>query len=74
MIQIGQVANAEREAHIHARAGLSLCAILTTSALSFFHLPQFPTLQIPPEWQVGAQGIILIIILAIRAFINQRDP
>lgn len=46
---------------------------LITSALSFFHLPQFPALSIPPEWQVGAQGIILIIILAIRAFINKRD-
>lgn len=46
---------------------------LITSALSFFHLPQFPTLRIPPEWQVGAQGIILILILAIRAFINKRD-
>ncbi len=46
---------------------------LITSALSFFHIPQFPTLQIPPEWQVGAQGIILIIILAARAFINRRN-
>lgn len=46
---------------------------LITSALSFFYLPQFPALRIPPEWQVGAQGIILIIILAIRAFINKRD-
>jgi len=46
---------------------------LITSALSFFYIPQFPALRIPPEWQVGAQGIILIIILAIRAFINQKD-
>jgi ribose transport system permease protein len=47
---------------------------LITSALSFFYLPQFPALRIPPEWQVGAQGIILILILAIRAFINKRNP
>lgn len=46
---------------------------LITSALSFFHIPQYPALRIPPEWQVGAQGIILIIILAARAFINRRD-
>lgn len=46
---------------------------LITSALSFFYLPMFPTLRIAPEWQVGAQGIILIIILAARAWTNRKE-
>lgn len=47
---------------------------LATSALNFFHIPQFPSFRIPQEWQVGAQGIILIIILAARALINRKEP
>lgn len=46
---------------------------LITSALSFFHIPQLPSFSIPPEWQVGAQGIILIIILAARTFTSRRE-
>ena len=46
---------------------------LITSALSFFYLPQFPALRIPPEWQVGAQGIILVLILALRAFTSRQE-
>jgi ribose transport system permease protein len=46
---------------------------LAASALNFFHLPQFPSLRIPQEWQVGAQGMILIVILAARAFINRGE-
>jgi ribose transport system permease protein len=44
---------------------------LAAVALNFFRLPQWPSLRIPPEWQVGAQGIILILILALRAIINR---
>ena len=46
---------------------------LTAVALNFFHLPAFPSLRIPGEWQVGAQGIILIVILAARALLARRD-
>ena len=46
---------------------------LAAVALNFFHLPAFPSFRIPQEWQVGAQGIILIIILAARALINRND-
>ncbi|MCB8882618.1 ABC transporter permease [Acidisoma cellulosilytica] len=47
---------------------------LATVALNFFQLPEvFPGFRIPPEWQVGAQGIILIVILAIRALINRGE-
>jgi ribose transport system permease protein len=44
---------------------------LAAVALNFFRLPQWPSVRIPPEWQVGAQGIILILILALRAIINR---
>ncbi len=47
---------------------------LATVALNFFQLPALlPGFRIPPEWQVGAQGLILILILAVRAIINRSD-
>jgi ribose transport system permease protein len=47
---------------------------LAAVALNFFRLPELlPGFRIPPEWQVGAQGIILILILAVRALINRGD-
>jgi ribose transport system permease protein len=47
---------------------------LAAVALNFFHMPVLlPGFRIPPEWQVGAQGLILILILAIRALINRGD-
>ena len=46
---------------------------LAAVALNFFHIAALPGLRIPQEWQVGAQGIILVIILAARALIN-RSP
>jgi ribose transport system permease protein len=47
---------------------------LAAVALNFFHLTAFPSFRIPQEWQVGAQGVILIIILAARALINRSEP
>jgi len=38
---------------------------LTGSFLSF--------LRIPPDWQIGAQGAILIVVLALRALINRTE-
>ena len=47
---------------------------LAAVALNFFQLPALlPGFRIPPEWQVGAQGLILILILAVRAFINRSE-
>jgi ribose transport system permease protein len=46
---------------------------LVAVALNFFHIAAFPDLRIPQAWQVGAQGIILIIILAARALINWSE-
>jgi ribose transport system permease protein len=43
----------------------ALTLVLAGSLLSFMH--------ISPDWQVGAQGIILIIVLALRALINRRE-
>ena len=48
---------------------------LATVALNFFRLPALlPGFRIPPEWQVGAQGMILILILALRAIISRSEP
>jgi ribose transport system permease protein len=30
-------------------------------------------MRIPPDWQIGAQGAILIIVLALRAVIDRLD-
>jgi ribose transport system permease protein len=30
-------------------------------------------MHIPPDWQVGAYGAILIIVLAARALLSRRD-
>ena len=38
---------------------------LAASLLAFMH--------IPPDWQIGAQGAILIIVLALRAIIDRLD-
>lgn len=43
----------------------ALTLTLATRALTFFH--------VPPDWQIGAQGGILIIVLALRALINRRE-
>ena len=43
----------------------ALTLALTGSFLTF--------LQISPDWQIGAQGGILILVLALRALINRRD-
>ena len=34
--------------------------------------PFLTFLQIPPDWQIGAQGAILIVVLALRA--DHRPP
>jgi ribose transport system permease protein len=46
---------------------------LASSALNFFQVPFLPGGRIPQEWQVGAQGVFLIIILAARVFISKSD-
>jgi ribose transport system permease protein len=43
----------------------ALTLALTGSFLTF--------LKIPPDWQIGAQGGVLIIVLALRALINRRE-
>ena len=30
-------------------------------------------LRISPDWQIGAQGAILILVLAIRLLLNRRE-
>ncbi len=35
--------------------------------------PFLTFLKIPPDWQIGAQGAILIIVLAFRALIDRAE-
>jgi len=46
---------------------------LASSALNFFQVPFLPGGRIPQEWQVGAQGVFLIAILAARALIGRSE-
>jgi ribose transport system permease protein len=48
--------------------GAVLGAMTLTLAGSFLSF-----LRIPPDWQIGAQGAILIIVLALRALINRAE-
>ena len=48
---------------------------LQLAAVALNRLPAFLTfMHIPPDWQVGAQGVILIIVLAARALISRERP
>jgi ribose transport system permease protein len=49
-------------------AGAVIGAITLTLAGSFLAF-----LRIPPDWQIGATGAILILVLALRAVINRAE-
>ncbi|MDR7030861.1 ABC transporter permease [Rhizobium rosettiformans] len=46
---------------------------LASSALNFLQVPFLPGGRIPQEWQVGAQGFFLILILAARVLISRSN-
>lgn len=46
---------------------------LAASALNFFKIPILPGGRIPQEWQVGAQGMFLILILGARVLISKAE-
>ncbi|MDP1730836.1 MAG: ABC transporter permease [Devosia sp.] len=48
--------------------GAVIGALTLTLAASFLSF-----LKIPPDWQIGAQGAILIIVLALRLILNRRE-
>lgn len=48
--------------------GAVIGALTLTLAASFLSF-----LRIPPDWQIGAQGAILIIVLALRLLFNRRE-
>jgi ribose transport system permease protein len=48
--------------------GAVIGALTLTLAGSFLSF-----LRIPPDWQIGAQGAILIIVLAVRLILNRRE-
>jgi ribose transport system permease protein len=54
-----------RVSPIGAVIGALTLAVAASSLLSFMHLP--------PDWQVGANGIILIVILAARVLISRTE-
>ena len=54
-----------RVSPIGAVIGALTLALAANSLLSFMH--------IPPDWQVGANGAILIIVLAARVLLSRRD-
>jgi ribose transport system permease protein len=55
-----------RVSPIGAVIGALTLALAASPLLTFMH--------IPPDWQVGANGVILIIVLAARALISARGP
>lgn len=54
-----------RVSPIGAVIGALTLALAASSLLTFMH--------IPPDWQVAANGAILIIVLAVRAFISRKE-
>lgn len=54
-----------RVSPIGAVIGALTLALASNSLLSFMH--------VSPDWQIGANGLILIVILAARALINRRE-
>ena len=54
-----------RVSPIGAVIGALTLALAASPLLTFMH--------IPPDWQVGANGAILIIVLAARALISRRE-
>lgn len=48
--------------------GAVIGAMTLTLAASFLSF-----LRLPPDWQIGAQGAILILVLALRALINRGE-
>jgi ribose transport system permease protein len=55
-----------RVSPVGAVIGALTLALAANSLLSFMH--------VPPDWQVGANGAILIIVLAARAALSRREP
>jgi ribose transport system permease protein len=54
-----------RVSPIGAVIGALTLALAASPLLTFMH--------IPPDWQVGANGAILIIVLAARALISRKE-
>ena len=48
-------------------------AVIGALTLALAASPLLTFMHIPPDWQVGANGAILIIVLAARALISRRD-
>lgn len=49
-------------------------AVLGALTLTLASTQLLGFMRIPPDWQVGANGAILVIVLAARAFLTRRGP
>jgi ribose transport system permease protein len=54
-----------RVSPVGAVLGALTLALTSSSLLSFLH--------IPPDWQVGTNGLVLVLILAARSLLTRRD-
>jgi ribose transport system permease protein len=48
-------------------------AVLGSLTLTLAASPLLTFMNIPPDWQIGANGVILIVVLAARALIGRKD-
>lgn len=48
-------------------------AVLGALTLALAASPLLTFMKIPPDWQVAANGVILIVVLAARVFISRRE-
>jgi ribose transport system permease protein len=48
-------------------------AVIGALTLALAASPLLTFMRIPPDWQVAANGAILIVVLAARALINRRE-
>ena len=48
-------------------------AVIGAMTLTLVGAVPRPSSRIPPDWQIGAQGAILIIVLALRAIIDRVE-
>jgi ribose transport system permease protein len=54
------------------RSSKSIGAVIGAMTLTLASTQLLGFMRIPPDWQVGANGAILIIVLAARVLISQR--
>jgi ribose transport system permease protein len=49
-------------------------AVIGALTLTLASSPLLTFLNIPPDWQIGANGALLIAVLAVRTLVSRREP